>query len=82
MTKGKKTLLVGAGAECAAPFRLPSGKQFTFDTCYYSNDALYEALAEFYRGRLADDKTTHSQRRPISISRSSYTRQGTPSLRS
>lgn len=64
MTKGKKTLLVGAGAECSAPFCLPSGKQFTFDTCYYSNDALYEALAEFYRGRLADDKNDSLTKAP------------------
>ena len=48
-----KTLLVGAGAECIAPFGLLAGKEFTFDTCYYQNEALYEALGEFYRGRLS-----------------------------
>lgn len=45
-----KTLLVGAGAECIEPFGLLAGKEFTFDTCYYQNEALYEALEEFYRG--------------------------------
>lgn len=48
-----KTLLVGAGAECIEPFGLLAGKEFTFDTCYYQNEALYEALEEFYRGRLS-----------------------------
>lgn len=48
-----KTLLVGAGAECIEPFGLLAGKEFTFDTCYYQNEALYEALGEFYRGRLS-----------------------------
>lgn len=48
-----KTLLVGAGAECIEPFGLLAGKEFIFDTCYYQNEALYEALEEFYRGRLS-----------------------------
>lgn len=47
-----KTLLAGAGTECIEPFGLLTGKEFTFDTCYYQNEALYEALGEFYRGRL------------------------------
>lgn len=52
MSNGFKTLLVGAGAEVSAPFNLPGGNQFTFDTCYFANDALYKALDSFYQGRL------------------------------
>ena len=53
MSNGFKTLLVGAGAEVSAPFNLPGGNQFTFDTCYFANDALYKALDSFYQGRLS-----------------------------
>lgn len=51
-----KALLVGAGAEVVEPFSLLSGKQYIFDTCYYQNDALYEALEEFYQGRLYNER--------------------------
>ena len=63
MSRGK-TLLVGAGAEYAAPFSLPSGKQFVFDTCYYSNSSLYGALEEFYRGRLSNSDNSSESKAP------------------
>ena len=64
MARRKNTILVGAGAECATPFKLPSGKDFVLDTCYHSNDKLYKALEEFYRGRLSDAKGKSDSRAP------------------
>lgn len=54
MAKQNKTLLVGAGAEVVKPFSLLSGKQYIFDTCYFQDERLYEALEDFYRGSLRD----------------------------
>lgn len=65
MDRRGTTILVGAGAECADPFKLPSGKKFVLDTCYYSNDSLYKALDEFYQGRLASSNKGCDTKAPL-----------------
>lgn len=54
MSRKERCLVVGAGAE--ASFGLPTGNQFTWETCYTKNRKLYQALADFYRGRLNSER--------------------------
>ena len=50
---GAMTLLVGAGAECIEPYKLPIGDGFTWDTCFTKNEDLYKALEEYYTPKLS-----------------------------
>lgn len=47
------TLLVGAGAECIEPYKLPISDGFTWDTCFTKNEDLYKALEEHYAPKLS-----------------------------
>ena len=54
MSKNGRCLLVGAGAESA--YGLPTGNQFTWETCYTKNAQLYAALGEYYSARLGSER--------------------------
>lgn len=54
------SLLVGAGAERPEPFNLPSGKDYTWSTCYTSNERLYSALRDYYQPKLPNKNVTDS----------------------
>lgn len=42
------SILVGAGAEAGAPYHIPGGQSFTWETCYTRNTRLYDALEKYY----------------------------------
>ena len=42
------SILIGAGAEVSAPYKIPGGQDFTWETCYTYNNALHKALGEYY----------------------------------
>ena len=42
------TLLIGAGAEVAPPYKIPNGQDFVWTTCYTYNKSLCIALEKYY----------------------------------
>ena len=50
------SILIGAGAEVSAPYRVPGGQEFTWATCYTRNAELYEALKKYYAPILESSK--------------------------
>lgn len=58
------SILIGAGAEVSAPYRIPGGQEFTWATCYTRNAELYEALEKYYAPILeSSNKTAHLPRK-------------------
>lgn len=47
------SLLIGAGAEVAPPYKIPNGQDFIWATCYTYNKNLCDALEKYYEPILA-----------------------------